>query len=521
MAYQNSVYRSGSEPHRGGASEIPEPPPAHRPVPSYAARGRHMSDSAISVHRSKHHPSQQKYKAELRVLSEDGTGPQVQYQQLFGWKNMNTRQVKGILHSLRQSQQSFEHFEKNSLFHANFGFINFVCDVLQRKISDPGPYRGLSSGRTSSSSLGSTSASGSSSQHSTGASHLPTTVEVAESTHHGYSMDVPVNEDNSGSASQDPSLSKRTSSRSITLSSNLQTVDSQASKRSADTKSTDSSLRSRDPAASRVHPYESQYSYPCVSHGQTGDVKGTVMEEQVVPEYAAEAQSSTPIFSSPSHQSQRYRTDSPTHYKMNSQQSQSQSNSPFIMGTVYSKPTSPSATTSSSISKPHESHVTNSMRVPPAGTSSAAFITATSGSEGYHQPHRISGAYPGPGYSKDRRRGSSPTNIPSQSQSYRRGIDTRDDDHLSSQFPQAPLADMAVEALPQRLYIHGLTLNNIGKTITMTIGMRRILGYNQLTVAMVRHSLFVFVTVKVLLLNCQMSQERTNIRIDHHTLVLQ
>ena len=77
MAYQNSVYRSGSEPHRGGASEIPEPPPAHRPVPSYAARGRHMSDSAISVHRSKHHPSQQKYKAELRVLPEDGTGPQV------------------------------------------------------------------------------------------------------------------------------------------------------------------------------------------------------------------------------------------------------------------------------------------------------------------------------------------------------------------------------------------------------------------------------------------------------------
>ena len=78
MAYQNSVYRSGSEPHRGGASEIPEPPPAHRPVPSYAARGRHMSDSVISVHRSKHHPSQQKYKAELRVLPEDGTGgPQV------------------------------------------------------------------------------------------------------------------------------------------------------------------------------------------------------------------------------------------------------------------------------------------------------------------------------------------------------------------------------------------------------------------------------------------------------------
>ena len=43
-----------------------------------------MSDSAISVHRSKHHPSQQKYKAELRVLPEDGTGPQVKYQQLFG-----------------------------------------------------------------------------------------------------------------------------------------------------------------------------------------------------------------------------------------------------------------------------------------------------------------------------------------------------------------------------------------------------------------------------------------------------
>ena len=86
MAYQNSVYRSGSEPHRGGASEIPEPPPIHRPVPSYAARGRHMSDSAISVHRSKHHPSQQKYKAELRVLPEDGTGPQVKYHQLFGSK---------------------------------------------------------------------------------------------------------------------------------------------------------------------------------------------------------------------------------------------------------------------------------------------------------------------------------------------------------------------------------------------------------------------------------------------------
>ena len=226
---------------------------------------------------------------------------------------------------------------------------------MQRKISDPGPYRGLSSGRTSSSSLGSTSSSGSSSQHSTGASHLPTTVEVAESTRHGYSMDVPVNEDNSSSASQDPSLSKRTSSRNITLSSNLQTVDSQASKRSADTKSTDNLLRSQDTAASHIHPYESQYSYPRVSHGQKDDGKGTVMEEQVVPEYAVEAQSSVPRFSSPSHQSQRYRTDSPTHYKLNSQQSQSQSKSPFIMGTVYSKPTSPSAATSSSISKLHES----------------------------------------------------------------------------------------------------------------------------------------------------------------------
>ena len=254
-------------------------------------------------------------------------------------------------------------------------------------------------------------------------------------------MDVPVNEDNSSSASQDPSVSKRTSSRNITLSSNLQTVDSQASKRSADTKSTDSSLRSQDTAASRVHPYESQYSYPHNSHVQKDDVKGTVMEEQVVPEYVTEAQSSALRFSSPSHQSQRYRTDSPTHYKLNSQQSQSQSKSPFIMGTVYSKPTSPSAATSSSISKLHESHVTTSMRVPPVGTSSAAFITATSGSEGYHQPHRISGAYPGPGYSKDRRRGSSPTNIPSQSQSYKRGVDTRDDDHSASQLPQAPLPD--------------------------------------------------------------------------------
>ena len=77
MAYQNSVYRSGSEPHRGGASEIPEPPTAHRSVPSYAARGRHMSDSALAVHRAKQNPSQQKYKAELRVLPEDAAGPQV------------------------------------------------------------------------------------------------------------------------------------------------------------------------------------------------------------------------------------------------------------------------------------------------------------------------------------------------------------------------------------------------------------------------------------------------------------
>ena len=77
MAYQNSVYRSGSEPHRGEASEIPEPPTSHRPVPSYGPRGRHMSDSAISVHRNKQHPSHQKYKAELRVLPEDGTGPRV------------------------------------------------------------------------------------------------------------------------------------------------------------------------------------------------------------------------------------------------------------------------------------------------------------------------------------------------------------------------------------------------------------------------------------------------------------
>ena len=106
MAYQNSVYRSGSEPHRGGASEIPEPPPVHRPVPSYAARGRHMSDSAISVHRSKHHPSHQKYKAELRVLPEDGTGAQVKYLQLF-WSEKYQR--------LPSNRNFVEQFCKRSL----------------------------------------------------------------------------------------------------------------------------------------------------------------------------------------------------------------------------------------------------------------------------------------------------------------------------------------------------------------------------------------------------------------------
>ncbi len=84
MAYQNSVYRSGTEPHRGEASEIPEPPapaaaPAsHRSVHPYASR-RHMSDSVVSVHRSRpvSAAQHQKYKAELRVLPEDNVAQQV------------------------------------------------------------------------------------------------------------------------------------------------------------------------------------------------------------------------------------------------------------------------------------------------------------------------------------------------------------------------------------------------------------------------------------------------------------
>ena len=199
-------------------------------------------------------------------------------------------------------------------------------------------------------------------------------------------------------------------------------------------KPTESSMRSQDMGTSRVPPYESQHSYPGVTHGQTEDMTDNMVEEAVVPEFVAEARSSAPVYSSPSHQSQRCCTGSPIHYKFNNQQSQS---TPFIMGTVYSKPTSSTAATSSSISQSQEPLVSSSMRVPPAGTSSAAFITATSSaSEGYHQPHRISGVYPGPGYSKDRRRGSSPTSIPSQSQPYRRGMDIRDDEYISSHLAQ-------------------------------------------------------------------------------------
>ena len=249
-------------------------------------------------------------------------------------------------------------------------------------------------------------------------------------------MDVPVNEDASR-GSRDPS--KRTSSRNITLQSNLQTVDSQASRRSTDTKLTESSMHSSDMGSSRAPPYENQHSYPRVTHGQMQDMRDNMVEEPFVPEYAAEAHSSAPAYSSPSHQSQRYRTGSPTLHKLNNQQSQS---IPFMMGTVYSKPTSSTAATSSSISQSQEPFVSSSMRVPPAGTSSAAFVTATSsGSEGYHQPHRISGTYPGPGYSKDWRRGSSPTNIPTQSQTYRRGIDTRDDEYISSHPAHPPASD--------------------------------------------------------------------------------
>ncbi len=76
------------------------------------------------------------------------------------------------------------------------------------------------------------------------------------------------------------------------------------------------------------------------------------------------------------------------------------------------------------------------MRVPPTGTSSAAFVIATSAAAdgGYHQPHRISGAVPISGAA---RRGSSPTNIPTQSgppQSLpypRRGMDLLRDDMAS------------------------------------------------------------------------------------------
>lgn len=105
MAYQNSVYRAGGvEPHRGDSTDIPEPPaPAAGPTQprpagaaaapprqlhSYAGRGRHMSDSALSVHRAGRGPGTQqppqpgkasKYKAELRVLPEDNAS-QVRFQ---------------------------------------------------------------------------------------------------------------------------------------------------------------------------------------------------------------------------------------------------------------------------------------------------------------------------------------------------------------------------------------------------------------------------------------------------------
>ncbi len=70
MAYQNSVYNRGSEPHTGSASDIPQPPPPlfHQPAPPYP-RARHKSDTAVG--RQYGRQNAHKFKAELRVLPED------------------------------------------------------------------------------------------------------------------------------------------------------------------------------------------------------------------------------------------------------------------------------------------------------------------------------------------------------------------------------------------------------------------------------------------------------------------
>ncbi len=282
---------------------------------------------------------------------------------------------------------------------------------FQRKASDPGPHRiGPVSGRTSSSSLasiGSMSSSGSSSHHS---SHLPSTVEVSESARHGYSVDVPVNEDVSrgtGLRASEPAVPKRTSSRNIVLS-NLQTLDSQSVRSgSGASGSMESIAKSSDSSHSRrSHDSSGSHTARPRVHGQQ-DIcaKQEIQEESVVPEMTSEAERAPP----PYHSSRRLQTGSPTHHGYISSKAPSKH-----VESLYTQPGGPQRSLASSSINQSETH---GMRVPLSGTSSAAFITASStavpsSAVSYHQPHRISGAYPaqqGP---------TSPPPIPPQPQSY-------------------------------------------------------------------------------------------------------
>ncbi len=225
-------------------------------------------------------------------------------------------------------------------------------------------------------------------------------------------MDVPVNEDVSrgtGLRAGEPAVPKRTSSRNIVLS-NLQSLDS-ASVRSGSgaSGSMESIAKSSDSSHSRrSHDSSGSHSVRPRSHGQQ-DIcaKQEIEEETVIPEFTSEVERVAPP---QYHSSHRIQPGSPTPYGYNGSKAPSKH-----VENVYPQAGGPqrSGLTSSSINQ-SDGH---SMRVPLSGTSSAAFITASSTTVpatavSYHQPHRISGAYPsqqGP---------TSPPPIPPQPQTY-------------------------------------------------------------------------------------------------------
>ncbi len=275
--------------------------------------------------------------------------------------------------------------QTSSLSVAKFTSCFLVC--FQRKVSDPGPNRGmLSSGRASSSSLGSTSSSSGSSQHSgAGAGgYLPATVETTESTRYGYSVDLPLHEGRSEAPT-------RTSSRNITLSSssNLQTVDSHSQPLNTRGvgRPTDISVRS-------TQDMGTVYGAGMTSSSRTQS--DSAMEDVVIPEYVAEAQSSAPLYRNVGPQ-----RPAAAHYKSNSQHDQSQAR-PLMMGTVYTSKATSSSVPGASVASSIRSS-SPGPRVPPTGSSTAAFVES-----GCAQPHSISGAWPGAS-SGHSRRGSSPT----------------------------------------------------------------------------------------------------------------